>query len=121
MGVKLWAMALVALFALGGCGSFGLTVEERAKIIEQGVKLAGDEAFRAAYDKAIKEGLTDNDAKSAGNVARLSAELAAKVALEKATPPPAEPGTSKFGGAIAALLLAIVQAFAGRSRREEVI
>ncbi len=97
---------LVPAVLLGGCA---LTADERKAILDEAADIA---AFKA-YEKAKSAGVDEESAKKVGEVARDEA----RKLVEKALPRAEAEKRSKFGGALASLLLGLLQLAGAAVRR----
>lgn len=109
-----YIICCIAALACCGCA---LTAEERQAIVEQSVALAGEQAEKAAQKLAERlareRGLSEAEAAELAETlraeARVEAEKAARLIAEKAIPKAEEGKRSKLGGALAAVLMFVLQ------------
>lgn len=96
----------VLVFVVGGCS---LTTEERQSIIDMAAEKAGEEAYKKAYEAAVKRGLSEEEAKKFAEIAREEGAAAAMRIAEKAVPQAEDKKRSKTSAALASILLAVLQ------------
>ena len=99
---------------VGGCA---LSPSERQDIIEASSDIAAERAGVIAYSKARDAGLSPEDAEKMSDVAREAGRKAAEAAAARMVPAAERGKRSKWGAAIASALVAVLQMFAGMSRK----
>ena len=99
---------------VGGCA---LSPEERQDIIEASSDIAAERAASISYSEARDAGLSPADAEKVSDLAREAGREAAQAAAARLIPAKESGKRNRWGAAIASALVAVLQMFAGMSRK----